>query len=126
MNYEKLAKEVSDKAYSPYSKIKVGAVVLTDDGKHFLGCNVENASYGATVCAERNAIFQAITAGSKILTHVYIYSDKGFPPCGICRQVIQEFSQENTKVTIIDGSSNKKTVNFSELLPYNFNKDYLD
>ncbi|MFZ8933663.1 MAG: cytidine deaminase [Bacteriovoracaceae bacterium] len=126
MNYEDLAKQASEKAYSPYSKIKVGAVVLTDNNEHFLGCNVENASFGATVCAERNAIFQAVAAGHTSINHVYVYSDKGFPPCGLCRQVIKEFSHEKTKVTIIDSNFNKKTINFSELLPHSFNKDFLD
>ncbi|MFO7660174.1 MAG: cytidine deaminase [Candidatus Cloacimonadaceae bacterium] len=91
-----LAKEASHKAYAPYSKFKVGAALLTSSGKIYTGCNVENASYSLTICAERNAVFQAVADGQKDIAAIVIYveSDQNFPPCGACRQVLAEFAQD--------------------------------
>ncbi len=125
MKYEELTKEISEKAYCPYSKFKVGSTVVMEDGRHFCGCNVENASYGATICAERNAIFQAIAAGCKIIKHIYIYTDGGFYPCGMCRQVIQEFADDSTKVTILNREGTKEVLNFNQLFPQGFKKEDL-
>ncbi len=81
-------------AYAPYSRFPVGAALLTKSGKIFLGCNVENASYGLTTCAERTAVFAAITAGERDFTAIAITAREGSgaPPCGSCRQVLQEFA----------------------------------
>jgi len=91
-----LAKVASQKAYAPYSRFKVGAVLLTNSGKIYSGCNVENASYSMTICAERNVVFQAIADGNKDIAAIFIYVDSklSFPPCGACRQVLAEFVQD--------------------------------
>ncbi|MCB5295280.1 MAG: cytidine deaminase [Candidatus Cloacimonetes bacterium] len=89
-----IAKQAAEKAYVPYSGFKVGSAVKCIDGSVYSGCNVENASYSLTICAERTAIFKAISEGHKQFTAIAIYvdSDKVFPPCGACRQVISEFA----------------------------------
>jgi cytidine deaminase len=89
----KAAVKASKNAYCRYSRFRVGAAVLTTSGRIFTGCNVENASYGLTVCAERNAIFQAVASGARTLRAIAIFTvtDKPSPPCGACRQVIYEF-----------------------------------
>ena len=116
----KKAKEVSQKAYAPYSGFKVGAALLTKSGKIFTGCNVENASYGLSNCAERTAIFKAVSEGEKEFSEILIYVDneKMFYPCGACRQVMSEFS-DNLKITIVSNSQIVET-NIKELLPLNF------
>jgi cytidine deaminase len=90
------AKAASGRAYCPYSKFPVGAAVLTDAGEIFSGCNVENASFGLTICAERNAIFQAVANGARRMRAVLIFtpSIKPTSPCGACRQVINEFGPD--------------------------------
>lgn len=125
MNPTEAAKKVSENAHSPYSNIKVGCAIVTDDGNMYVGTNVENASYGATICAERSAIFTAVSAGSKKISHVYVYTDEGFPPCGMCRQVINEFSNDKTKVTILNKKGDEKTLLFSELFPSGFGPSHL-
>ena len=116
----KKAKEASQKAYAPYSGFKVGAALLTKSGKIFTGCNVENASYGLSNCAERTAIFKAVSEGEKEFSEILIYVDneKMFYPCGACRQVMSEFS-DNLKITIVSNSQIVET-NIKELLPLNF------
>lgn len=112
------AKEASKFSYSPYSNYKVGAALLTKSGKIFTGTNIENASFPAGMCAERVAIFKAISEGFKDFAALAIYAQgKLFPyPCGICRQVIAEFSKD---LPIISAKSENKYVikNISELLP---------
>lgn len=90
------ARAAAEKAYAPYSGFRVGAALLCGDGNVFTGCNVENASYSLTICAERNALFQAVNAGMKEFYAIAIYvdSDELFPPCGACRQVLAEFNPE--------------------------------
>src|SRR5574344_379580 len=102
------AKEISKKAYAPYSKFPVGACVLCSSGKLYLGCNVENASYGLSICAERNAIFHAIACGETEIDAVAIYSTKMKKcfPCGACRQVIFEFQKkQKTDIILEDGEN---------------------
>ena len=101
------ARAVVERAYCPYSKFKVGAALLTASGKIFAGCNVENASYGLTICAERNAIFQAVAQGPGPLSirAIVIYTPTTTPsaPCGACRQVINEFGPLARVISLCDG-----------------------
>jgi cytidine deaminase len=120
------ATEAMDKAYSPYSKIRVGAAILTENGESFSGCNIENSSYGATVCAERVAIWKAISTLGKIkIKEVIVMTEKGWPPCGQCRQVIAEFATKDTKIHVCSTAGAQKTYLFSELQPEAFTPDYL-
>jgi cytidine deaminase len=114
-----LAVNAKQHSYSPYSKFRVGAAVLTDDQLIFSGCNVENASYGLAICAERNAIFQAAHAGKRKIIAVAVSSDeKGFiTPCGACRQVISEFADGNTEIILINANGKTKSVQFEKLFP---------
>jgi cytidine deaminase len=117
----KRAKAISEKAYCPYSKFRVGAVILTDDGHMVDGCNVENASYGLTICAERNAVFQMVADGRQKIVAVVIYTPTPKPsaPCGACRQVINEFGPDALIISLCDGSDVLKN-KLSELLPNAF------
>lgn len=115
------AKEASQNSYTPYSNYKVGAALLTKSGKIFTGTNIENASFPAGVCAERVAIFKALSEGFKDFEALAIYAEgKNYPfPCGICRQVIVEFSTDLP--IIIAKSVDKFTItNISDLLPFVF------
>lgn len=114
------AKKAAENSYSPYSHYKVGCAVKTKDGHIFTGCNVENASYSLTICAERNAIFKAISEGHRTFSEmvVYVDSEESFPPCGACRQVIYEFAPE---IEII--YANRKAIHkafITELFPSAF------
>jgi cytidine deaminase len=99
------AKSVSQHAYCRYSQFRVGAAVLTENDEVFAGCNVENASYGLTICAERNAIFQAVAHGPARLKAVVVYTPTPTPtaPCGACRQVINEFGPKAEVISVCDG-----------------------
>ena len=114
------AKEVSRKAYAPYSNYKVGAALLTKSGKVYTGCNIENSSYGLTNCAERTAVFKAVSEGEMKFEEMVIYADSpNLPtPCGACRQVLSEFGPE-LKITIISNKEQLET-SISELLPLGF------
>lgn len=120
------AKAMSAKefAYAPYSGIKVGAAVEDDRGKVFCGCNVENASFGLTICAERTAISAMIVSGGKMIKNLCIASDEGLVPCGACLQVIAEFS-EDPSITTINKNGERKTWKLSELYPVKFSKENL-
>ena len=126
--YEQLldyAQQISENSYSPYSKLKIGAVVLCEDNKVFCGTNVENVSYGLSMCAERVAIFTAIANGCKKIKAVAIYSKKAnVTPCGACRQVILEFSK-NADVIYNTDKNNFKVIKISKLLPESFDKTSL-
>lgn len=114
------AKEASRKAYAPYSNYKVGAALLTKSGKVYTGCNIENSSYGLTNCAERTAVFKAVSEGEMKFEEMAIYADSpNLPtPCGACRQVLSEFGSE-LKITIISNKEQMVT-SISELLPLRF------
>ena len=116
-----MAKEAMKSAYAPYSHFSVGAAVETDDGEVYCGCNIENSSYGATICAERTAISKAVSEGYRRITRIAICdSNNSFAwPCGICRQVMIEFAVEDFYVILED---NGKLSNFllKELLPNSF------
>ena len=111
--------EVARRAYAPYSKFLVGAVLVTKDGRLFDGCNVENVSFGLTICAERNAVFAAVAAGCREFSKIVIAADtpETTPPCGACRQVLAEF---NPDMEVILGTFGGKISNhrLSELLPH--------
>lgn len=124
-NLIKLAREAEMYAYAPYSKFNVGAALLTENGNIFQGANVENSSYGLTVCAERIAVFKAVTSGEKEFTTLVITSSGAeFPyPCGACLQVLAEFSSE-LKIIVVDEADNIKKYWLKELLPkaFSFNQ----
>lgn len=115
-----MALKAKEFAYAPYSGFKVGAAALTSDGMVFLGSNIENSSYGATVCAERVAIFKAVSEAKKNIVKIAIASDtEDFTyPCGICRQVINEFMPEGE--IILGNGSEIKVYKISELIPHGF------
>ena len=118
------AKEAMNNAYAPYSKFKVGAAILTDSGV-FTGCNVENASYGATICAERTAAVKAVSEGVVKFNKIAIVSSEGrfTYPCGMCRQFLSEFMTEDAVVIVEDIEDGIKEIKFSDILPYSFSLD---
>lgn len=120
-----VAKAASERAYSPYSNAKVGSAVLMESGKIFSGCNVENGSYGATVCAERVAIFTAVAAGENRLKKIYVYTKDGWPPCGICRQVMREFAVKDAEVIIGDEKGKETIYTLDEIYPASFSPEHL-
>jgi len=111
------AKAAMQNAYAPYSKFKVGAALRTASGRIFTGCNVENASYGAAVCAERVAVCKAVSEGEREFEAIAVVSSAGLPtpPCGICRQTLYEFS-EDMRVIVEDGSG-ARVYRLYELFP---------
>lgn len=113
------AKEAQKNAYAPYSRFKVGAALLTTDSKITLGCNIENASYGLTVCAERVAIFKAVSEGYKKFKAIAIVTSDASYPCGACLQVMAEFGPGMT-VIISNGKNKPKIVKLKKLLPKAF------
>ena len=120
-----LARDAMTRSYSPYSGFKVGAALLCADGTVYQGCNIENASYTPTVCAERTAFFKAISEGNRDFTAIAICGCKDgvitgrFPPCGVCRQVMREFCKDDFSVYLVkpDGF---ETVTLADLLPFSF------
>lgn len=115
------ARTASEHAYCPYSKFRVGAAILSRSGATAAGCNIENASYGLTICAERNAVFQLAAAGERELVAVVVYTPTPTPtaPCGACRQVLNEFGPDMTVICVCDGPERIET-KLSELLPQAF------
>lgn len=116
------AKEVSENAYTPYSKFNVGACVLAESGNIYTGCNFENASYGLSICAERNAIGTAIANGEKKIKAVAIYSPnmENCSPCGACRQVIYEFKSDEGVVVLTELNGEIISHSIDDLLPGGF------
>ncbi len=118
------AKKTAQNAYCPYSKFPVGACVLYESGNIYTGCNIENSSYGLSLCAERNAISTAIAAGEKSkLLKIAIYSPKSKKcfPCGACRQWLQEFEKgQNIQIILEDNIEGICLFNINEILPYSF------
>jgi len=119
-----IAKNVSVKAYAPYSKFKVGAVILDSNNNVYSGCNVENASYGLTICAERSAVSNMISNSGNKIEKIVIYSDNGVFPCGACRQVIYEHGKD-AEVMIVDRNGKEEKWKIQELLPKRFSKEDL-
>jgi cytidine deaminase len=118
---EQTARRAAKSAYAPYSGFRVGAAVLTDRGKIFGGCNVENASYGLCNCAERTAIFSAVAAGERSVRAVVIFTpnEVATAPCGACRQVINEFGPDALVISVC-GSKDRRETTVSQLLPVAF------
>ena len=112
------ARTAAEQAYSPYSKIRVGAALLAEDGRVFHGCNVENASYGLTLCAERAAAVAAVTAGARAFRTIAIWTSLGrsLPPCGACRQFLAEFAPD-LRVVVGSDSGDRIDASLRELLP---------
>ena len=123
----KLAIDAREKAYVPYSQFKVGAAIEMEDGTVFTGCNIENASYGATNCAERTAIFKAVSEGHSIIKKIAIVGDMATytAPCGICRQVIAEFAAKNIEIVLIKNQDEYIVKTLEEILPGAFTKEDL-
>jgi len=123
--YENLlsaAGEAREKAYAPYSGFRVGAALLSEDGQIFSGCNVENASYPVCLCAERNALGQAVASGHRVFTAIAVYAGENrVPPCGLCRQALSEFGDMD--VLFPDGEGGTEQIKLSELLPQAFQAD---
>ncbi len=126
-----LAKEAMKNSYAPYSNYNVGAVLLTKNGNIFKGCNVENASYGVTCCAERNALFSAVASGEREFEAIFIVGGKDGEitdyamPCGICRQALAEFCDADFKIYVGINENSIKEFTLGELLPYSFDKSKL-
>ena len=116
------AKEAAKKSYSPFSKFAVGAGVLTSSGKVYGGCNIENSSFGMTICAERCAIFKAVSDGEQEILAVAIYSpnEDDCYPCGACRQVMYEFQGEKEIEIITEEKGELNIKEMSDFLPYGF------
>lgn len=124
MELIEIAKQAMKHAYAPYSHFKVGAALITDTGHIYTGCNIENVSYGATNCAERTAIFKAISEGERHIKKIAIVSSAGKPasPCGICRQVLSEF-MDSDGIIILEIENKAEEFYLKDLLPYCFCPD---
>ena len=134
MNYDDLVKtaiEMTKRAYVPYSHFHVGAALLDKNGKVWTGCNIENATFGATNCAERTAIFKAVSEGVKDFEAIAVAGgpedsdgkpvlEDFCPPCGICRQVLAEFCTRDFKIILANGKGEQKLFTLAELLPESF------
>lgn len=129
MTKEELARkavEAMGHAYAPYSGYLVGAALLTADGTVYQGCNIENASFTPTVCAERSAFFKAIYDGKRDFRAIAVVGGKGgtvtgfFPPCGVCRQVMREFCRDDFEVYLVGKDNEIKALTLEDILPYSF------
>jgi cytidine deaminase len=121
------AKKARDMAYVPYSKFKVGAALLTSDGKVYHGCNIENAAYSMTNCAERTALFKAFSEGDRKYEAIAVVADtdRPVPPCGACRQVISELCSQDMKVYLTNLKGDIQELTVKELLPGAFSAEDL-
>ena len=117
--------EARKRAYTPYSHYKVGAALLGKSGKVYLGCNVENASYGHTVCAERTAVLKAVSEGEREFDAIAVVTRNGGSPCGACRQVMAEFAPDLT-IYIADKNGDYRATTMGELLPDSFTPKHLE
>ncbi|WP_226677527.1 cytidine deaminase [Mesobacillus jeotgali] len=120
--------EARSTAYVPYSKFQVGAAIITSNDNVYLGCNIENASYGLTNCAERTAIFKAVSEGDTEIKAIAVVADTEGPvsPCGACRQVIAEFATDDTKIYLANLNGDVKETTISEILPGYFTSKDMD
>ena len=124
-----LAKKAMENSYSPYSDCKVGAALLCENGKVFTGTNIENAAFGPTVCAERVAIFKAVSEGEKEFSKIAVVGGKGgvingiFAPCGVCRQVLREFCDDDFEILLGETEDSFKKVTLKDLFPLSFSPE---
>ena len=127
-----LAINAMDRAYVPYSGYRVGAALLTTGGEVFTGCNIENASYTPTVCAERTAVFKAVSEGYTSFEMIAVEGGKNgnitgaFPPCGVCRQVLAEFCSPDFPVLLVTGKDTFERLTLKDLLPRAFYPSYIE
>jgi cytidine deaminase len=119
------AAEARQAAYVPYSHFPVGAALRAAEGKVYTGCNVENASYGLTICAERNAVAHAVAEGARRFTAIAVVTENGVTPCGMCRQVLAEFGPTMT-VIVADAAGHQRIYNMADLLPAAFTPAQLE
>lgn len=127
------AVKMRERSYAPYSRFRVGAALLAKDGTVWTGCNIENASYGACNCAERTAFFKAVSEGEKQFSAIAIAGGPEgaetldfCPPCGICRQVMEEFCGQDFRIILGNSAGELKVLTMAELLPYGFGPGDLD
>lgn len=126
------AKKAAEKAYVPYSGYTVGAALLTKEGKVYTGCNIENAAYGPTNCAERTAFFKAVSEGERSFSKIAVVGGKNlkfsdyFSPCGVCRQVMKEFCDDDFIILLGKDKDEYMNVTLSELLPLSFSKNDIE
>ena len=126
-----LALQAMKRAYAPYSGYTVGAALLTASGKVYCGCNIENASYTPTVCAERTAVFKAVSEGKREFSMLAVAGGKdgrvqgGFPPCGVCRQVLAEFCSPDFPILVVKEDGSWERYILSELLPAAFGPSHV-
>ena len=124
-----LAKKAMENSYSPYSDCKVGAALLCENGKVFTGTNIENAAFGPTVCAERVAVFKAISEGKEEFSKIAVVGGKGgvingiFAPCGVCRQVLREFCDDDFEILLGETEDSFKKVTLKDLFPLSFSPE---
>lgn len=127
----RLAVEAMKNAYAPYSHCFVGAALVAEDGSVFTGCNIENAAFTPTICAERAAFGTAVSAGHRKFSAIAVAGGKDgvlgepFYPCGVCRQIMREFCADDMPVYIADGEDGILELTLADLLPYSFGKEYL-
>ena len=121
-----------ENAYAPYSGYHVGAALLTKSGKVYTGCNIENAAFGPSVCAERTAVFKAVSEGERVFAMLAVCGGKAgklagaFPPCGVCRQVLAEFCPPEFPVLLVTGPDTFERTTLAELLPRGFGPAFLE
>jgi len=118
------AQAARGQAYAPYSRFYVGAALLTASGRIFTGCNVENASYSLSLCAERTAVFKAVSEGEREFVAIAVVSSTGATPCGACRQVLREFSYD-LEIIVADEAGQWRSYHLSDLLPQAFTSTHL-
>ena len=119
------ATTIRERAYAPYSKFKVGAALLGKSGQVYTGCNVENATYGESICAERTAILKAVSEGERKFDAIAVVTENGVSPCGSCRQVMMEFAPDMAVIIADTQGHIRVTTTVRELLPYGFTSDQL-
>ena len=120
-----LAREARERAYAPYSGFRVGACLKAQSGAYYLGCNIENAGYSPTICAERTAMFKAVYEGEREFEALAIISDSetNTSPCGVCRQVLSEFCDPEMPVILANAGGDYRIISLGELLPFAFSKE---
>ena len=126
------AKKAAENAYAPYSGYTVGAALISKSGRLYTGCNIENAAYGPTNCAERTAFFKAVSEGEREFSKIAVVGGKDlsftdyFSPCGVCRQVMREFCNDDFVILLGKNNEEYMSVTLAELLPHSFSKNNID